>query len=70
MLSVECHYVAEIRYQEHVRAARPRRRDGARSAAWLPRLVFGRPTLGVLRQGWLNLAGRLIRLPAEGDPLR
>ena len=27
MLPLECHYVAEIRYQEHVRAARPRRRS-------------------------------------------
>jgi hypothetical protein len=69
MLPLECHYVAEIRYQEHIHAACPRRRDGARSAAWLPPLAFRRPALVALRQGWLKLAGRPIRLPAAADPL-
>jgi hypothetical protein len=65
MLPLECHYVAEIRYQEHVHAARAPRRDRGPAAAWLPRLAFGRPTLVALRQRWLKLAGRPIRLPAE-----
>jgi hypothetical protein len=69
MLPLECHYVAEIRYQEHVQAARLPLRDGARSAAWLPRLAFGRRALVALRRGWLKLAGRPIQLPAAGDPL-
>jgi len=56
MLPLECYYVAEIRYEEYVRAARQPRRDAARSAAWLPRPAFGRPALVALRQAgssWL-----------------
>jgi hypothetical protein len=65
MLPLECHYVAEIRYQEHVHAARAPRRGRSSAAAWLPRLAFGRPALVALRQGWLKLAGRPIQQPAE-----
>ena len=66
MLPLECHYVAEIRYQEHVHAARSPRPDRGPAPAWLPRLAFGRrPALVALRQGWLKLTGRPIQLPAE-----
>jgi hypothetical protein len=65
MLPLDCHYVAEIRYQEHVHAARPSRHDETRSAPRLPRPGFGRPALGGLGQRWLDLGGRLIHLPAR-----
>ena len=65
MLPLDCHYVAEIRYQEHVRAARPSRHDEARSAPWLSRLGFGWVALVALGHGLINLAGRSVRLPAR-----
>jgi hypothetical protein len=69
MLPLECHYVAEIRYQEHVHAARPPRRDRGLAVNWLPQLALG-PALVALRQGWLKLTGRPIELPVQASCLR
>ena len=53
MLPMECHYIAEIRYQEHAEAARTPRADGVRSSIQLPLLTIGRPSFDGLRR-WLE----------------
>jgi hypothetical protein len=66
MLPLECHYVAEIRYQEHVAAAQPTDQDGARWTVRWPRMRLGQPSRTLLRD-WLKLAGsgRSVRLSAR-----
>jgi hypothetical protein len=55
MLPIDCHYVAEIRYQEHAEAARTPCADGVQSSIQLPLLTIGRPSFDVLRR-WLEHA--------------
>jgi hypothetical protein len=57
MLPLECHYVAEIRYQEHVAGARPPLRDQVPSTrpsrwpqSWPPSVLTALRTWLIARQ--------------------
>jgi hypothetical protein len=69
MLPLECHYVAEIRYQEHVAAVRPPDGGRVRSIWPLLRQSSCRPSLFALFRGWLKLDGRPIRVATARDRL-